>query len=100
MKMEKSVSSNIAQTLDFGTELFVDDTLILSKHGVTRTLHPGRKHNTPVLYPDPGKPWEHGGEGQSKRIHLYGTTMYDSAVGKYRMWYMCRMGPPNSPQHY
>ena len=93
MKMEKSVSSNIVQTLDFGTELFVDDTLILSKHGVTRTLHPGRKHNTPVLYPDPGKPWEHGGEGQSKRIHLYGTTMYDSAVGKYRMWYMCRMGP-------
>ena len=36
---------------------------------------------------------EHGGEEQSKRVHLYGTTMYDRAMGKYRMWYMCRMGP-------
>ena len=87
------MSSNIVHTLDFGTELFIDDALIMSRRGVTRTLHPGIKHETPVLYPEKDKPWEHGGEDQSKRIHLYGTTMYDKAVGKYRMWYMCRMGP-------
>jgi hypothetical protein len=73
--------------------LFVDDALIASKRGVTRTVHPGRKHDTPVLRPNPDKPWEHGGEDQSKRVHLYGTTMYDESVGVYRMWYMCRMGP-------
>ncbi len=90
---EKIMSLNSVTTLDFGTELFVDDVLIKSKRGVTRTIHAGIKHETPVLYPDPDKPWEHGGEAQSKRVHLYGTTMYDRAMGKYRMWYMCRMGP-------
>ena len=50
------MSLNPVATLDFGTELFVDDALIMSKHGVTRTLHAGIKHETPVLYPDPDKP--------------------------------------------
>ena len=75
------------------TELFVDDALIASKRGVTRTLHPGVKRAAPVLVPDADKPWEHGGDDQSRRVHLYGTVMYDDAVGTYRMWYMCRMGP-------
>ena len=86
------MSLNSVTTLDFGTELFIDDMLIKSKRGVTRTIHAGIKHETPVLYPDPDKPWEYGGEAQSKRVHVYGTTMYDRAMGKYRMWYMCRMG--------
>ena len=79
--------------LNAGTELFVDDTLIATKRGVTRTLHPCVKHEVPVLEPDPSNPWEHGGPDQSRRVHLYGTTLYDAAFGKYRMWYMCRMGP-------
>ena len=29
----------------------------------------------------------------SKRIHLFGTALYDELVGKYRMWYFGRMGP-------
>ena len=90
---EKIMSLNSVTTLDFSTELFIDDVLIKSKRGVTRTIHAGIKHETPVLYPDPDKPWEYGGEAQSKRVHVYGTTMYDRAMGKYRMWYMCRMGP-------
>jgi hypothetical protein len=80
------------------TELFVDDALIASKQGVTRTLHPGVKHAAPVMAPDADKPWEHGGEDQSRRVHLYGTVMYDAAVRKYRMWYMCRMGPRSPGQ--
>lgn len=87
------MNPNTAHTLDTGTELFIDDALIASKRGVTRTLHPGIKHSVPVLEPAPGNPWEHGGPDQSRRVHLYGTTMYDAAFGKYRMWYMCRMGP-------
>lgn len=84
--------SNV-HTLSHGTELFIDDALIASKTGVKRTLHQCVKHNVPVLEPDPNNLWEHGGPDQSRRVHLYGTTMYDESYGKYRMWYMCRMGP-------
>ena len=86
------MNSNTVHTLNPGTELFVDDMLIASKHGVTRTLHQCIKHDVSVLKPDPDNPWEHGGPDQSRRVHLYGTTLYDAAYGKYRMWYMCRMG--------
>ncbi len=75
------------------TELFIDDAIIADKHGVTRTLHPAIKDAVPVLEPTPGNLWEHGGPDQSKRVHVYGTVMFDEAFGKYRMWYMCRMGP-------
>ena len=87
------MNSDTVHILDTGTELFVDDALIASKHGVTRTLHQCVKHDVSVLKPDPDNPWEHGGPDQSRRVHLYGTTLYDAAYGKYRMWYMCRMGP-------
>ena len=43
------MSLNPVATLDFGTELFVDDALIMSKHGVTRTLHAGIKHEGVTL---------------------------------------------------
>ena len=79
--------------LNPGTHLFIDDELIASKHGVKRTLNPCVKHEVPVLEPDPNNLWEHGGPDQSRRVQLYGTTMYDEAYGKYRLWYMCRMGP-------
>ena len=87
------MNSDTVCTLNTGTELFIDDALIASKRGVTRTLHQCVKHDISVLKPDPNNPWEHGGPDQSRRVHLYGTTMYDEAYGKYRMWYMCRMGP-------
>ena len=35
-----------------------------------------------------------------KRVTLYGTVLRDERSGKWRMWYMCRMGPPGaSPPH-
>ena len=41
-----------------------------------------------------------GGEQYSKRVTLYGTVLRDQAAGLWRMWYMCRMGPPStSPPH-
>ena len=39
------------------------------------------------------KPWEWCGRGMGRRIYVYGTTLHDDLVGKYRMWYMTRMGP-------
>ena len=45
------------------------------------------------MEPDEDKLWEYCGLGMSKRIRLYGTTLYDDLVGKYRMCYFGRMGP-------
>ena len=47
------MNSNTVHTLAPGTELFVDDALIASKHNVTRTLHQCVKHDVSVLKPDP-----------------------------------------------
>ena len=55
------MNSNTIHTLNAGTELFIDDALIASKRGVTRTLHQCVKHDVPVLEPDPDNSWEHGG---------------------------------------
>lgn len=77
--------------LDHGTELFIDDMLIAMKRGVKRTLHPATKLDRPVLTPD--LPWEQGGVNKCRRLNLYGTVMFDDNMDKYRMWYMCRMGP-------
>ena len=72
--------------------LLLDETLIQEQHGIRREVQVGSK--SPVLVaPDRDKPWEYCGAGMSKRIHLYGTVLYDDLMGKYRMWYMGRMGP-------
>lgn len=72
--------------------LLLDEALIREQHGIRREVQVGRK--SPVLVaPERDKPWEYCGAGMSKRIHLYGTVLYDELIGKYRMWYMGRMGP-------
>ena len=72
--------------------LLLDETLIQEQHGIRREVQVGSK--SPLLVaPDRDKPWEYCGAGMSKRIHLYGTVLYDDLIGKYRMWYMGRMGP-------
>ena len=77
--------------MDYGTELFIDDVCIQEMRGVKRVLHPATKLTQPVLSSD--KPWEQARENQCSRVYLYGTVMFDEEMGKYRMWYMGRMGP-------
>lgn len=72
--------------------LLLDETLIEEENGIRREVQPGKTIPF-VMEPDGDKPWEYCGPGMSKRIHLYGTTLYDDLVGKYRMWYFGRMGP-------
>ncbi len=72
--------------------LLLDETLIEREHGIERAVQPGEKMPF-VMEPDLDKPWEFSGPGKSKRIYLYGTVLYDELMGKYRMWYFCRMGP-------
>ncbi|MFH1744143.1 MAG: hypothetical protein ABIH23_34505, partial [bacterium] len=62
-------------------QLFVDDTLIESAIGLTRTLHPVKKHPAnPLVVAD--KPWE----GLS--VLLYGAVICDPDMKKFRMWYL------------
>ena len=72
--------------------LLLDEALIDAESGIEREVHPGKKSDF-VMEPDRDKPWEYSGPGMSKRIHLYGTTLYDDLMEKYRMWYFARMGP-------
>ncbi|MFV2069607.1 MAG: hypothetical protein ACC645_21795 [Pirellulales bacterium] len=71
-------------------QLFVDDVLVESAIGVTRTLHSVKKHPAnPLVMPD--KPWE----GQC--VLLYGSVMRDPETAKFRMWYLAwgkQLGKP------
>lgn len=72
--------------------LLLDEALIEQEKGIKRVVVPGQKSSA-VMEADENKLWESCGPGMSKRIHLYGTVLYDDLMGKYRMWYFARMGP-------
>ena len=72
--------------------LLLDEALIEEQQGIHHEVQIGVK-SPALMVPDRDKPWEYCGAGMSKRIHLYGTVLYDDLMGKYRMWYMGRMGP-------
>lgn len=62
-------------------QLFIDDLLIESSNGLTRTIHPVRKHpKNPLIVPE--KPWE------GKSVLLYGSVIRDPETQKFRMWYL------------
>jgi len=71
---------------DGASRLFLDDTLVARGRGVTRTVHPGKVRDRPVVEPD--QPWE------GSRINIYGTVLRDPESGNFRMWYQC--GPESS----
>ena len=72
--------------------LLLDEALIDDESGIEREIQPGKK-SAFVMEPDRDKSWEYGGAGMSKCVCIYGTTLYDDLMGKYRMWYAGRMGP-------
>ncbi len=80
------------QTFPNESILLLDEALIDRQRNIQHEVQPGEKHPF-VMEPDKDKPWEYCGPGMSKRIHLYGTVLYDHLAGKYRMWYFARMGP-------
>ena len=61
-------------------QLFVNDSIVETKEGVVRTLHPGRKLSHPILEPE--RPWE------GERIYVYGTIHYDPNAQLFHMWYL------------
>ena len=88
---EPKLRDSAVHKMNYETELFIDDARIQEMHALKRILHPATKLKQSVLSPD--KPWEQIRGNQCSRAYLYGTVMFDEEMGKYRMWYMGRMGP-------
>lgn len=59
--------------------LFADDSGLISTHGLTRAVHPGRRRPAPVLAPE--QSWE------GQRVYIYGSVYHDDAANLFRMWY-------------
>ncbi|HUT73279.1 MAG TPA: hypothetical protein VM221_00405 [Armatimonadota bacterium] len=60
--------------------LFLDDKDLQHVHNLRRTVHQPQRHPAnPVVRAD--RPWEN-------MVSVYGTTLYDEAVGKFRMWHL------------
>ena len=62
--------------------LFADDSGIVRREGVVRTIHVARTRSVPVLAPE--RPWE------GSRVYVYGSVYRDPTTGVYRMWYLGR----------
>ncbi len=63
-------------------QLLVDEHLVASRSGLTRTFHPFVKNGpSPILTAT--KAWE------GHLIYIYGTVLPSEAGGGYRMWYSC-----------
>ena len=101
--------SPLSRAMEVGhrVQLLFDPALVArADPQITRTVHQAATLPTPVLAPELKNTWENGGVDYSKRVTLYGTVLppASSALGEelglYKMWYMCRMGPPDtSPPH-
>lgn len=62
--------------------LFADESGIVSRTGVVRTLHPARTRSAPVLEAD--RPWE------GNRVYVYGSIYFDPGTGRFQLWYISR----------
>ncbi|MEJ1973035.1 MAG: hypothetical protein WDM96_11425 [Lacunisphaera sp.] len=74
-----------ALRLDAVPLLFADDSGVLNRSGVVRTIHAARTRAAPVLAPE--TPWE------GDRVYIYGSVLRDAGTGAYRMWYQGRPEP-------
>lgn len=70
--------------VDNAKRLFADDWVVEKMDGLTRTLHPVKKHPAnPLLVPE--KAWE------KPAVLIYGAVMFDPkrTNDRFRMWYLC-----------
>ena len=82
---ESSTSKKNPADLTGPWQLFVDDSLIAEKQGLTRVYHAFEKDaRNPLMVAD--RPWE--GQG----VYLYGTVLPAEDGNGYRMWYHATSG--------
>lgn len=76
-----------AVTLGADSELFADDVNILSQTNMVREIQSGAHMSMPLVRGD--QAWEGGGSPSAPTsVYLYGSVLWDSAMGLYRMWYV------------
>lgn len=63
------------------TQMFIDDYIILSADGLTRTFHQAEKSDVILQDDEIVGLWECNGN------YLYGTVLYDEQAGIFKMWY-------------
>lgn len=67
-------------------QLFIDDYMIASIHGLKRSFHPAKKHPKPVMIPE--HPWEGVGTADWPSVYMHsGNVIFDEQKRIYRMWY-------------
>lgn len=67
-------------------QLFIDDYLIASMHGLKRSFHAATKHPEPVMVP--AHPWEGVGTADWPSVYMHsGDVIFDEQKKLYRMWY-------------
>ena len=76
--------TNTALEVGAARQLFVDDAAVLSRRGTIRVLHAAETQDEPVIRAD--RPWE------GKRVYCFGSVRRDAQTGRWRMWYLSRMG--------
>lgn len=70
-------------------QLFLDDFGVETTTGLKRVVNPPKRHSgNPVLRGE--HPWE------KSSTSVYGTMLYDDAMKKFRLWYLCSPEPPKS----
>jgi hypothetical protein len=70
-------------------QLFLDDGGIESLEGLKRVVNPPTRH--------PGNPAVQGEHPWEKAsVSVYGTALFDEALGRFRLWYLCTPGPQPS----
>lgn len=72
-------------TLGRQRQLFLDDYVVGCVEGLERVVNqPTRYADNPIITGD--HPWER------RSVQLYGTVLYDEALSRFRMWYLCIPG--------
>ncbi len=67
-------------------QLFLDGEITERMEGLQRVVHQPQKHPAnPVI--EGTNPWERAA------VSVYGTVLYDGAMKRFRMWYLCIPGP-------
>jgi hypothetical protein len=76
-----------------GPQLFLDDYLVAFEKNLERRIQQPEKHPAnPLVVQD--FPWE------ERLIEIYGTSLHEPDLGKFRMWYLAGANPDASPEYY
>lgn len=87
MGLASTPKNRLAEVQKGVRQLFLNDEIIEHMDGLRRVVHQPQKHPAnPVI--EGTNPWERAA------VSVYGTALYDEAMKRFRIWYLCIPGPP------